>query len=530
MGAASCEWHTDPVTSPRLALAVLLAALGAGCGRPGASTADGGRGGDRGDGGAVRTTTTSTAARASTATTTGEAELGGRAMTSFEQELMRHSLDRYTGDLDTIRKKKVLRVLTRNNSSNYFISNGQERGFQYELAKAFADELGVRLAVIVPASRSELEAALLEGEGDLIAAGTTITSTRAQRVRFTAPVRTSRRVLVVSAKRPRPPQLADLPGLAIHVSFRSTTHDALQALAQKERLTLRLVDVEDDAEMEEMIGRVAAGEYAATVADQDIVDLAIAAGVEVVASLPIEEPTGKGWVLRPDSPELAEAADRFVRLRSKDGLIKIFYDRYFKSARAARVSRDQELRADGDGDISRWDAVFQREGERVGLDWRLLAAVAFCESRFDPDARSPWGAVGLMQILPSTALAHGVTRLEDPAENIRAGASYLKYLVDRFDDPSIEMRQRVRFALASYNTGLGHVFDARALAAKTGKNPAVWFGNVEESLRLKKDRKWHEQTKFGFCRADETIAYVSKVQAAFDVFARHQPPEQESGK
>lgn len=529
MGGASRGWQSSAVS--RLAAAVVaLGAWASGCGTPGARLDDAGptRTSTRAAG---TSTLTSTASGAATSTTSAGAELGGRAMTSFEQELMRHSLDRYTGDLETIRKKKVLRVLTRNNSSNYFVRNGQERGFQYELAKAFADELGVRLAVIVPESRGELEAALLEGEGDLIAAGTTITSTRAQRVRFTSPIRTSQRMLVVSAGSKKPAaRPADLAALQIHVSFRSTTYEALQALATQERLVLRLVDVVDDVEMEEMIGRVAAGEYEATIADQDIVDLAIAAGAEVKATIPIEAPTGKGWVLRPDSPELAAAADRFVRVHSKDGLIKIFYDRYFKSERAARVSRDQDFRADQDGNLSRWDDTFRREGERVGLDWRLLAAVAFCESRFDPAARSAWGAVGLMQILPSTALEHGVTRLEDPAENIRAGASYLKYLVDRFDDPAIEMRQRVRFALAAYNTGLGHVFDARALAARTGKNPAVWFGHVEESLRLKKDRKWHEQTKFGFCRADETIGYVSKVQSTFDVFARHRPPGDESGK
>jgi len=450
------------------------------------------------------------------------AEIGGRAMNSFEQQLMRHSLERYTGDLDVMKRKKVLRVLTRNNSSAYFVSHGQEMGFQYELAKAFADELGLRMTVIVPPSRDDLQSALLEGEGDLIAAGTTITATRAEKLRFTPAVRRSPRVAVV--KRGNKKKLtteADLANFTVHVSFRSTTFDAVKAAEQRIGKPIRIEDVPGELEMEEMMERVAAGEYELTIVDQDVFDLANAAGVEVEAPISVDTPVEKGWVVRPSSPELAKLADAFVRKHSKDGLIKILHDRYFKSKRAAKFVRDQEFRADESGKISPWDDTFRKEGTRLGLDWRLLAAIAFTESRFDPKAASDWGAVGLMQVLPSTAKTMGVTNPEDPVENIKAGAGYFKYLVDRFDDPALEMRQRIRFALASYNAGLGHVFDARSLASKTNRNNKVWFGQVEEALRLKRDRKWHEQTKFGFCRADETINFVSRVQASYDVFARH---------
>lgn len=475
----------------------------------------------------VATSTTATATTAmdravtsSIAVTSTTAALGSRPMTTFEQELMRHSLLRYAGDLDTIRAKKVLRVLTRNNSSSYFVANGQERGFQYELAKSFADALGVRLTMIVPASRSELEEALLAGEGDLIAADTTITSTRAARLHLSPPLRRARRVVVVPARGPTPRTPAELRGLPIHVSFRSTTADTLRALEPTLGFALSLVDVPDDVEMEEMIARVAAGDYPATLADEDIVALAIAGGAPVKATVAVGEPLAKGWVVRPDAPQLAAAVDAFVNEHARGGLVKIYYDRYFKRPRGGPRAT---YRADRAGRISRWDELFQQEARAVGVDWRLLAAIAFAESRFDPTVQSPWGAVGLMQVLPSTAREHGVHELTDPAQNIRAGARYYKYLVDRFDDPAIELRQRLRFALAAYNAGLGHVLDARELAARTSRNPGAWFGQVEEALRLKKDRRWHEQTRFGYCRADETIDYVSRVQATFDVFARHVP-------
>ncbi|MFO0727758.1 MAG: transporter substrate-binding domain-containing protein [Myxococcota bacterium] len=450
------------------------------------------------------------------------AMIGGRPMTSLEQELMRHTLQRYVGDVDEIKKRNVLRVLTRNNSSNYYLARGVEEGFQYELAKAFADELGVRLAMIVPSSRSELEAALLSGEGDLIAAGTTVTATRAQRVLFTSAIAASPRVLVVADTSTITLQMpSDLPKVEIHVSFRSTTYEALMRIQSTLDAPLKLVDVEDDPEMEEILGRVARGEYPATIADQDVVDLVVAGGLDVQSRMMIEPPTDKAWAVRPGSPELGKLADAFVKRHKRDGLIKIFYDRYYKSPRAARLSVTPEARADQSGRISPFDEIFRREAKRTGLDWRLLAAVAFTESRFDPLARSAWGAVGLMQLLPTTALAVGVTRLDDPAQNIRAGASYLRYLIDRFDEPGLEMRQKIRFALAAYNAGLGHITDARMLAEKTHRNPNIWFGSVEQALRLKLDRRWHELTRFGYCRAEEPIHYVSLVQSSYDVFARY---------
>lgn len=475
------------------------------------------RSADRPDGGApadalVKSSTTSTTA----------AQLEGRAMSPLEKELLRHTFERYTGDLAEIKRRKVLRVLTRNNSSNYFITRGEERGFQYELAKSFADELGVRLAVIVPSSRAELEAALLSGEGDLIAAGTTITATRAARVSFTGPVTTSPRVLVVSSTSTKKLETpADLANVRIHLSFRSTTYEALKALEPSLGRPLELVDVPEDCEMEEMIARVAKGEYEATIADQDVAEMSIAGGADVMMKLPLEGNADKAWVLRPDAPELTRVASDFVKRHARDGLIKIYYDRYFRSRRAAKTTVDFEFRADQNGKLSPFDDIFRREGKRVGIDWRLLAAIAFTESRFDPVAKSAWGAVGLMQVLPSSALAVGVAHPEDPAQNIKAGASYFKWLVDRFDEPGLEPRQRIRFALASYNAGLGHIADARVLAEKTHRNPDVWFGNVENALRLKVDRKWHELTRFGYCRAEESIRYVSLVQSSYDVFARH---------
>jgi membrane-bound lytic murein transglycosylase F len=440
-----------------------------------------------------------------------------------EWELTRHTRERYTGDLDEIKKRGVLRILTRNNSSAYFISKGQQYGFQFELAQALAKELGVRLAVVVPPSRDNLIQALEDGEGDLIAAGMTVTGERGERVSFTYPVLESPRVLVTHpliVKQLEQPEHA--AQFAIHLNFNSTTLSDARALEKKIGLPLSLFGVEGGIEMEDMLARVASGEYEATIVDRDIFELERASGVEIFARIELDGPHAKAWAVRKSSPVLRDRADKFLRREHKTGLIRILHNKYFVlGSRATRVARDPELRADEEGRLSPFDELFKKEAAANELDWRLLVAVAHTESKLDAEAKSPFGAIGLMQVLPSTGQELGVADVTKPEDNIRAGARYIRKLIDAFGGEGLEERQQIRFALASYNVGLGHVRDARVLAEQTGKDKNRWFGNVEQALLLKKDPRWHEKTRSGYCRADEPVQYVSRVQASYDIFVRH---------
>jgi membrane-bound lytic murein transglycosylase F len=443
---------------------------------------------------------------------------------NLEVSLTRHTEERYVVDLEGIRRKGVLRVLTRNNSEDYFIASGLERGFQQELAATFAAELGVRVAFVVPRSREQLVDALIGGQGDLIAAGLTITRARGEKVLFTRPVLEAQRVIVTKVGLPKPIRtIDDLAGLTIHTSFRSTAHGDLAQLGA--RAKLELVDVTDGVEMEEMMRRVAEGLYPATVADSNLVELEVAGGLEIEGTVPIGPVHAKAWAVHPGAPALAEAADAFIGRSKKNGLVKIFYDRYYRTqSKWTKTAHDETIRADKSGAISPYDDLFKRAAAETGLDWRLLAAVGYTESRFDPKAKSAWGAVGVMQVLPSTAKGVGVSSgLEDPAANILAGARYLKRMIAPFEKDEIEMRQRIRFAVASYNAGLGHVLDARKIARDTGLDHNRWFKNVEKALMLKRDRKWHQKTAYGYCRADETTKYVSSVQSRYDVYVRYVP-------
>jgi membrane-bound lytic murein transglycosylase F len=450
---------------------------------------------------------------------------GAGSGAELEWELTRHTRERYVGDLAEIKKHGVLRILTRNNSSAYFIDRGEQRGFQLELAEQLAKDLGVRLAVVVPSSRDDLISTLLAGGGDLIAAGMTATATRAKRVSFTTPILSSPRVVVTHPRTVKPlATLADLGQFTINISFNSTTLDNARALERRLGYPLLLLDIAQGIEMEEMLEKVSSGEYEATIADKDLYELERASGLDLLARIDASEPLPKAWAVRPDSPELLQLADAFVQKHRKDGLIRILYQKYYSATSPRAQSAHQAgLRADSMGRISPWDDDFRREGKQAGVDWRLLAAIAYTESHFNPEAKSPWGATGLMQILPRTAAELGVPQIDGVGANIRAGARYLRRLIDAFAENGLEQRQQVRFAIAAYNVGLGHIQDARAIAPQVGLDRNVWFKNVEEALRLKKQPRWHEKSKFGYCRADEPIRYVSAVQTWYDVYVRYLP-------
>jgi membrane-bound lytic murein transglycosylase F len=189
--------------------------------------------------------------------------------------------------------------------------------------------------------------------------------------------------------------------------------------------------------------------------------------------------------------------------------------------------RMAELRAEestGSGRISPFDDLVRRVARRHGLDWRLVLAQMYQESRFDPKARSWAGAVGLLQVMPRTGRELGFRNLEDPESNIRAGVKYLAQLISR-TDRGLPMRQRIRFALAGYNAGMGHVQDARRLARRRGLDPDRWFGNVEEAMLLLEKPDYYSRAQHGYCRGREPKAYVSRIQSKYDGYVSLMPAD-----
>ncbi|MEE2903267.1 MAG: transglycosylase SLT domain-containing protein [Myxococcota bacterium] len=451
----------------------------------------------------------------------------------YERVLTGHTQERYVGDLNVIKEKGVLRVLTRNNSSSYFIAKGRQLGFEYEVAKAYADSIGVRLAIVVPQSRSGLIPALLKGEGDIIAAGMTVTDKRAKLISFSDTMFSVDRLIVTHRHTVK--KLNDFKQLGqfeLALNKYSTTFEVAKELAKSRGFDLRTEHVDPSVEMEEILRRIDSGEYEASIIDRNVFELEMPSGLNVAERVKLPSEFAKAWGVRPKSKQLRTSINEFIS-KNKRNLIPILYKRYFSAARRHMTkASDNDYRADKEGKISPYDRYFKKMGTTKNVDWRLLAALAFAESRFNPKAKSAFGAVGLMQVLPSTARKHGklkgtneevINQLLVPEVNIRVGTSYLAWLIRHFQNDAVSPRQSIRFALAAYNVGLGHVKDARALARTNGYDENRWFHNVEKAIRLKKDPRWYRQTRYGYCRAEQPIAYVSRIQTRYDVYTRHVP-------
>lgn len=430
----------------------------------------------------------------------------------MQRALHAHATEAGVFDLDAIKKRGSLRMLTRNNAISYFLHKGQQQGFDYELLKLFAKDHGLRLDVVVPPEASDLIPWLLEGKGDVIAAQLTITDAREEQVASSTPYLSADEVLVQRAGTPPLTSLADLKGKTIHVrkssSFKSTL-DALQAAHGP----FTVVDAPEGTETEELIAQVGRGEIPLTVADSTLAAVETAYRSDVAVTLPLKSGVQIGYATRPGSKKLQGALDAFVKKRFRGLEYNVLKKQYFENRRVITAGHDADVRATGS--VSDFDALMKERARQYGLDWRLLAAQAYQESRFDPKAKSWVGAQGLFQVMPATGREMGFTDLEDPQQGVHAGAQYMAKLIDSFDS-RIPFKQRVRFALAAYNAGRGHVEDARLLAAEQGLDPNRWFGNVERTMLLLQQPKYARRARHGYCRGEEPVKYVSEIQSRYD--------------
>ena len=425
--------------------------------------------------------------------------------------------DRYREDLSGLRKRKTLRVLTRNSGATYFVYRGQLLGFEYELAERFARSQGLHLELVVPPTRSALIPWLKEGRGDIVAASIVSTRQRAvQGVAFSEPYKTTREVVVARADDVSVSAREHLTGRTLVVRRSSSYWETAKAI-QEAGIGVELVAAPEELETEEIIGRVAAGEYDLTIADSHIVDIELAWRKSVHAALPVSDDLGHRWVVRSGDTELLGAVDAFLEHETHSRSILNTLRRYFESP--WRIQRYVRSRPSRSGAISPFDDLVKKYATASGFDWRLIVAQMYQESRFDPQAESPAGARGLMQFMAPTARRYGLVDRSHPEDSIRAG---VRYLADLRDKEFIDLAagERLWFALAAYNAGPGHVQDARRIASEIGLDASRWFGNVEEAMLLLARREFYRRARFGYCRGSEPFAYVREIRARYEAYRR----------
>lgn len=425
-------------------------------------------------------------------------------------------------DLQQIKDSGELVVLTLYSSTSYFIYRGQEMGFQYELSQQFARSLGVKLRVEVAKNETELIHKLVAGEGDMIAYPLPITKERRDSLLFCGEEVITHQVIVQrSGNREKPlTDVTELIGKDIYV-LPGKHYERLLNLDQELGGGIRIhVADEDSLSIEDLITQVVKKEIDYTVADNDVARLNKTYHPGLNIDLGISFDQRASWAVRSDCPELAEAANQWHLENQTSPAYTASMKRYFEISKSVLVPHAPLLSASR-GQISVFDPLFRKYAREINWDWRLLASLAYKESNFDPDVVSWAGARGLMQLMPATARAMGVPegRDFDPEESVKGAIRYLaatEKSLGMISDPG----ERLKFVLAAYNAGLGHIYDAMALAEKYGKNKFVWYDNVETFILLKSNEEYFTDPvcKNGYFRGTETYNFVREITARYEIY------------
>lgn len=421
-------------------------------------------------------------------------------------------------DLEQILSDGKLTAVTEFNSTNYFIYKGEPMGFHFDLLKAFASHLGVKLEIIAENNLGSAFKMVESGEVDLFANNLTIMDDRSERVKFTVPHSQTRQVLVqrkviANSDSTAVRKEVELGGKIIYVQHGSAAAKCLKSISEEIGVPIVVIEM-NNYEADELIGLVASGEIDFTVCDEDIakVNGYHFANIDFEMAVSLEQ--NLAWALNKQSPELALKLNEWLEGYLKTAEYRIIRNKYFENPFWAKRILG-ELTKIREGEISRFDEGFKLASSKMSWDWRLFAALVYNESKFKHEAKSNRGASGLMQFMPSTAEYFGINHKSDPHAQIQAGGQYLNWLEKRFEDSTITPDQRIKFVLASYNAGIGHVIDARNLARKYGKDPNVWDNNVDYFILNKSKYSQDTIVRHGRLKGVETYRYVNKV---FDTY------------
>jgi membrane-bound lytic murein transglycosylase F len=420
-------------------------------------------------------------------------------------------------DLEKIIEDGVIVAVTDFNSTNYFIYGGEPKGYQFDLLQSFANHIGVKLEII---AENDLEAAfkmLEKGEVDVFANNLTVTGERLKQYNFSVPHSTTRQVLVQRnrsdvdlIKNP-----LELSNKIVYVQKGSASASRLSNLS--EEIGAKIVVVEmPNYEADELIELVANGDIDYTVCDEDVakVNGFYYDNINVETAVSFEQ--NLAWAIGKHSTNLTIQINEWLEEFKKTAEYRLIRSRYFENPMWARrvLSENAKIKV---GQISQYDDRFKYASSSIDWDWRLFASMVYQESKFRHNVESHRGAYGLMQFMPATSDFFGINHISDPDTQIKAGARYLKWLEKRFEESITDPEQRVKFILASYNAGIGHVIDARNLARKHGKNPNVWDNNVDFFILNKSNPVYYCDTtvKYGSFRGVETFNYVNQIMQRY---------------
>ena len=423
---------------------------------------------------------------------------------------------RYAEDLGALQERGVLRVITVNGPSTYFLWRAHLVGFDYELVKKFADEQGLRVRMVVASTVDQVLPWLAEGRGDVVAMGLGPAAVGMESgLTRTSIVHDVKPVVVARADGPPVANVSALAGRSVLMRASSPYLTVVEGLRDSIAFTLHTESA--PISTGRLVDGVASGEYDLTILPSHLAELELAGRDDVVAALTVEEAEGLAWVVRDDQQELLAALDQFLQREFRALFYNLLVRKYFR--RDTRIVVE-EAYDPGSIRLSPYDEIARTYSTRYEFDWRAITAQMYVESRFDPDAVSSFGATGLMQVMPRTAAELGIVDLTDPDEGLHAGVKYMDWVRDRFENDDMELADRLAFALASYNAGYGHVSDARVVAERMGLDRNRWFENVELAMLRLMDPEVYRTVRHGYSRGSEPVDYVRKIMDLATLYFR----------
>jgi membrane-bound lytic murein transglycosylase MltF len=431
-----------------------------------------------------------------------------------------HLKTKMEGDLSEILKRKYIRVLTTVNKTNFYLYDGNLFGYEYSLLKNYEKFLNKNkkrnnlktVMEFIPVSRNELIPMLNQGYGDIAAAGLTITPKRQKEIDFTIPYLSDINEIIVTQKGSfSPDSKYDLSGKKVWVRKSSSYYESLLKLNSelenlgKKEITIILVD--ENIETEQILEMVNSGSVDITVSDSHIAQIwaEVLENIELHHNAALRTDSKIAWAVRKNNPELKKSLNSFLKNNKKGSLTgNIFFNRFYKNSEKLKNPESIE---DWEK-INTYKDYIKKYSKKYNFDWLLIMAVAFQESKFDNSKTSHKGAVGIMQMLPSTAgdKKINIQNINQPENNIHAGVKYLDFIRNRyFSSPEIEEKDKIRLTLAAYNAGPANIRKARKQAAKMGLDPNKWFRNVE----------------IGVLRTigNEPVEYVSNINRYYILYA-----------
>ncbi|MGH1471327.1 MAG: membrane-bound lytic murein transglycosylase MltF [Cellvibrionaceae bacterium] len=424
--------------------------------------------------------------------------------------------------LEKIQDIGHLTITSRNGPTTFYEGQQGLTGFEYTLAKSFADELGLELVIENEDDLGTLIKSVYQEDIQLAAAGLTVTDKRKDNVLFSTPYFDITQQVIYRSDSNKPVSVEDLLGQEILVIADSAHAERLREL-QIEHPDLQWKE-QAGLEMIDLVEMVHSGDIQYAIVDSNAFLINRNVYPRARAAFDISEPQQLAWAFPKQSdPTLFNAAEKFFARIQTDGTLEKIHDKFYGETEQFNHSGALLFANRVESRLPKWESHLKQAGAEHNLDWRLLAAISYQESHWNARARSHTGVRGLMMLTQATAKDMGITNRVDPEQSIKGGAKYFKSIFNRIPE-RIQGLDRTWMALAAYNVGFGHLEDARVLTEKHGENPNKW-DNVRRYLPLLSKRKYYKNTKHGYARGWEPVEYVENIQHYYTVLNWHEHME-----